>query len=445
MAEQIVELTPGESRVVSFEAVPKIAKTYRVSVNGLTGSFVAKLDLLTRAAIEAAKYNPPLDAYCPGGPEQNCGRFKDVALSPLIIEAAALLAGTSEETIRDFLARARARAPITYAIYVAAILSGVMQKTLERSSCLGGITGPCYAPPGFLDMALPEPIPTPPPGTVYVEISPPPRFPPQYLPLTVLDIEGIAFASVEPPETEVTEASWRAFGRCVQDYHPNYITDGVGLALCMREKVPFFEEVNETVLNQLGQALKQCGDEHPEYLTDLAKSINVDWPGHTYWESIPHRSFIGACASTKLRIFSGPTATLTKPIAMGRMRGITLKVYVPEIGQTLERSGAWRLGASVGYEPQFNGRPYVESPPAFRGSAQFGSYWCVWSGGKVTVSATSCFGGGYYYPGMYNGIITLNYEWKYPGLPPYGGGGFLQLRIKNLAKVTGTGVISPYG
>ncbi|MBA7673057.1 hypothetical protein ES703_81245 [subsurface metagenome] len=41
MAEQLVELAPGESKVVSFEAVAHKAKTYQVSVNGLTRSFTA--------------------------------------------------------------------------------------------------------------------------------------------------------------------------------------------------------------------------------------------------------------------------------------------------------------------------------------------------------------------------------------------------------------------
>jgi len=41
MAEQSVTLQPGESKAVSFEAVPKEAKTYQVSVNGLSGSFMA--------------------------------------------------------------------------------------------------------------------------------------------------------------------------------------------------------------------------------------------------------------------------------------------------------------------------------------------------------------------------------------------------------------------
>jgi len=41
MAEQVVILNPGESKVVSFTAVPSVAKTYQVAVDGLTGSFVA--------------------------------------------------------------------------------------------------------------------------------------------------------------------------------------------------------------------------------------------------------------------------------------------------------------------------------------------------------------------------------------------------------------------
>ncbi len=41
MATQSVSLQPGESKVVSFEAIPTVAKTYQVLVNGLTGSFRA--------------------------------------------------------------------------------------------------------------------------------------------------------------------------------------------------------------------------------------------------------------------------------------------------------------------------------------------------------------------------------------------------------------------
>lgn len=41
MAKQTVTLEPGESQVVAVEVTPTIAKTYQVSVDGLTGSFKA--------------------------------------------------------------------------------------------------------------------------------------------------------------------------------------------------------------------------------------------------------------------------------------------------------------------------------------------------------------------------------------------------------------------
>jgi len=41
MTQQTVTLGPGESKLVSFEAVPHEPRTYQVSVNGLTGSFTA--------------------------------------------------------------------------------------------------------------------------------------------------------------------------------------------------------------------------------------------------------------------------------------------------------------------------------------------------------------------------------------------------------------------
>lgn len=47
MAEQSVTLEPGESKVVPFEAIPSKAKTYQVSVNGLTGTFIATAPVIT--------------------------------------------------------------------------------------------------------------------------------------------------------------------------------------------------------------------------------------------------------------------------------------------------------------------------------------------------------------------------------------------------------------
>lgn len=39
-ATQQVTINPGESQVVSFTVTPTVAKTYQVSLNGLSGSFV---------------------------------------------------------------------------------------------------------------------------------------------------------------------------------------------------------------------------------------------------------------------------------------------------------------------------------------------------------------------------------------------------------------------
>ena len=41
MTEQTVTLGPGESKTISFKAVPTKGKTYQVLVNGLTGTFIA--------------------------------------------------------------------------------------------------------------------------------------------------------------------------------------------------------------------------------------------------------------------------------------------------------------------------------------------------------------------------------------------------------------------
>jgi len=40
MAQQTVTLLAGQSQVVSFTVTPTVAKTYQVSLDGLSGSFV---------------------------------------------------------------------------------------------------------------------------------------------------------------------------------------------------------------------------------------------------------------------------------------------------------------------------------------------------------------------------------------------------------------------
>ncbi|GAJ16693.1 unnamed protein product, partial [marine sediment metagenome] len=45
MAKQTVELAPSESKLVTFEAIPHEARTYYVSVDGLTGGFKAMVPI----------------------------------------------------------------------------------------------------------------------------------------------------------------------------------------------------------------------------------------------------------------------------------------------------------------------------------------------------------------------------------------------------------------
>jgi len=65
MAEQTVTLQPGESKVIAFEVVPSVAKTFQVSVDGLSGSFEAvwspALSYVSFGHVDVA-----INAYIPG-------------------------------------------------------------------------------------------------------------------------------------------------------------------------------------------------------------------------------------------------------------------------------------------------------------------------------------------------------------------------------------------
>ena len=62
MAEQVVTLSPGESKVVSFEATPKEVRIYQVSVDGLTGSFKATALIPLQLSMDFL-YRPEEDDY----------------------------------------------------------------------------------------------------------------------------------------------------------------------------------------------------------------------------------------------------------------------------------------------------------------------------------------------------------------------------------------------
>ncbi len=58
MAEREVTLEPGQSEAVSFEVTPAEAKTFQVSVNGLTGSFVATEEAVADIRLENLVIEP---------------------------------------------------------------------------------------------------------------------------------------------------------------------------------------------------------------------------------------------------------------------------------------------------------------------------------------------------------------------------------------------------
>ncbi|MBA7606571.1 hypothetical protein ES703_13721 [subsurface metagenome] len=62
MAEKTVTLEPGESKTITFEVVPDVAKSYSISVDGLSGSFVATEEVidfeLARPIVAPAEVTP---------------------------------------------------------------------------------------------------------------------------------------------------------------------------------------------------------------------------------------------------------------------------------------------------------------------------------------------------------------------------------------------------
>jgi len=58
VSEQTITLGPGQSEVVSFTVTPNVAKTYQVSVDGLSGSFVATEEPVADIRVENLTIEP---------------------------------------------------------------------------------------------------------------------------------------------------------------------------------------------------------------------------------------------------------------------------------------------------------------------------------------------------------------------------------------------------
>jgi len=112
-----------------------------------------------------------------------------------------------------------------------------------------------------------------------------------------------------------------------------------------------------------------------------------------------------------------PCVKLPEPIVMDELRGITINVAIFYGGELGEEFYLW-------YEPTFAAEM---PPPAFRrlGRQLYNT--------PIDVAVTDCFGGGYYYPGVYDGLVRARNTWGMWNLGTF--------RVKNLARVTGTGVV----
>jgi len=78
MAEKTVTLQPGESQVVSFEATPLEARTYQVSVNGLTGSFKASEPSVVKFGyVSSVRFSYFSVPGSPTEPDVGCGDRSD--------------------------------------------------------------------------------------------------------------------------------------------------------------------------------------------------------------------------------------------------------------------------------------------------------------------------------------------------------------------------------
>ena len=122
------------------------------------------------------------------------------------------------------------------------------------------------------------------------------------------------------------------------------------------------------------------------------------------------------------------TAYLSTPIEMDAMRGIQMTVTGKELLAPIIAAGYQvQTENYLWYEPQFAA---PMPPPAFRGGGN------LLVGTPTTINATGVFAGGYYYPGIYDGKVSVRWFSSHLGREY---AVYCDFRIKNLARVTGQG------
>ncbi len=155
-------------------------------------------------------------------------------------------------------------------------------------------------------------------------------------------------------------------------------------------------------------------------------SITYDW-----WSWTAIADFISKRAMIEVTQAPVLTATLAEPISMSKLRGVSLTVVGKDAVCSVEAAGH---GVStenyLWYQPVFIAEG---SPPGFRGG---GSVLC---NKPNAIDTTGLFAAGRYFPGVYNGTISIRWFDSTIGREY---ATYVDFRIKGLAHVTGKGVIT---
>jgi len=455
--EQSLTLEPTESRTISFEAVPDVAKTYHISVDGLTGTFRA-----TEAPVEIVDFELAMPTVTPATITPGtaititcpitsaCTKAQTITAKVIIYEGS-ILPGHGSVIATKTSPSFSISPGQSYNVIVhhTAVAGTIDRRDIEVEVYIAGklVKESEWDDVYYVEKpVIPEHV---------IEL---PYF------FTVLSIEGIPFSKAGLETIPADAAVWEAFGKAlpqgINPYtgNPFYIEEGRGvdIALCMMRKNPTTEDDRPGFPNWgWGVAMYQCGLEHPEYLTDWAKSYpppdtfyatpercaelgGAVIGSHPYdpaqilcmrtwtitnWERCGVVGCWSICGRGGPRPYEALVAHLAEPIVMDALRGITVGCLYRHDAQL----GAVPTGtAYLRFRPTFPTEMGPTAAPAYRG---FWSFTDAQDGKQVSIAINQLFGAGYYYKGIYDAEIDL------------GAGGDGKFIVRNLARVTGEGTV----
>jgi len=216
--------------------------------------------------------------------------------------------------------------------------------------------------------------------------------------LSVFDVEGIPFESVgmEPVLTSAEFAQYISGYSCQSWVNPNCIASPGAVAQAVGDAI-YADHAT------LVQALISAG-----VTSALAPTIADRWNFEAARQEIT-------------------VATLSEPIAMGVMRGLTSLVFANKV-PIYPRPGVQGCRFNLIYQPEFF--PPMP-PPAFFG------YMTLPAVGVISsIPIAWCYGSGYYYPGIYNGLFSYHVIDEVGQYTQR-----LTFRIRNLAQVSKRGTV----